>query len=61
MMAEPSKIVSAPDTATSSAASLLGKGSTSKGSAEKPKYVVEPPQIIHQAAERATIVQLTEN
>jgi len=46
MVAEAPKITSAPDTATSSAVSLLGKGSTGKGSAEKPKYTVEPPRII---------------
>ena len=46
MVAEAPKITSAADTATSSAVSLLGKGSTGKGSAEKPKYTVEAPRII---------------
>ena len=61
MRVEAPKIISAPDTATSSTVSLLGKGSMTKLSAEKPKQVIEAPRIIQQMTERPRIVQLTEN
>jgi hypothetical protein len=46
MVTEAPKITTAPATATSSAVSLLGKGSAGNGSGEKPRYTVEAPRII---------------